>query len=361
MMYKPAIGADPAAEPFSTSLGLPICYAKSTNYEGTGGFFFFDSAKPGILHLLTTRHVLFHPDKEENRLYRYCDGTGAPRRNVMLLGEATFKAHLKYLEAAFGSAKLLIELHKMGWNLVKPGMDKAIEGIEVFEKLLADIRDWKEEENRVIGHVVLSPAIDLNDDGFTDDWAVVEIHPTKIDRLNFIGNAIDLGSVAVDKLTSWMYTYPPNSSSFKYPGDRLLRCLGTVSDQEMFRPDAKNKDHNNDPDIMVLKNGSTSKITVGRLNTIRAFVREYFNGVAGEMSKEISVLPRDSRSPPFSARGDSGSVVIDGIGRICGMLTGEDGTTDISDVTYITSINSLVKRLAAFDIEANIFPLPSDL
>ena len=190
---------------------------------------------------------------------------------------------------------------------------------------------------------------------------VVEIHPTKIARLNFIGNAIDLGSIAVDKLTAWMYPHSANPSSFKYPGDRLLRCFATVSDQEMFKPDSKNKDHNNDPVIMVLKNGNTSKLTVGCLNTIRAFVREYFDGIAGEMSKEISVLPRDSKSHPFSARGDSGSVVIDAIGRICGILTGGDGTTDVSDITFVTSINFLVKRLAAFGIKTNIFPLPSDL
>lgn len=33
-----------------------------------------------------------------------------------------------------------------------------------------------------------------------------------------------------------------------------------------------------------MKNG---KLTVGSLNTIHAFIREYFNGVAGKMSKEV--------------------------------------------------------------------------
>ncbi|KAI9460941.1 hypothetical protein BJY52DRAFT_1117551 [Lactarius psammicola] len=383
MMYKPAISANPAAavrEPFSTSLGLPICDAKTTNIEGTGGIFFIDPAKPGILHLLTARHVLFHPDKEENKLYKFCDGTGAPRRNVMLLGEAAFKSRLKDIETAIGAKKIIIEQLNRRLALadkmededdataeqkaVKPKIDEANEAIEAFEKLLTDvIRDWEEEEDRVIGHVVLSPPIGLDDgdDGFTDDWVVVQMHPTKIARLNFIGNAIDLGSVEVDELTAWMYPHPVNPSSFEYPGDRLLRCFRTVPDQEMFRPDPRNKDHDDDPVIMVLKNGNTSKLTVGRLNTIRAFVREYFNGVAGKMSKEVSVLPRNSKSGPFSARGDSGSVVIDAIGRICGILTGGDGATDVSDCTFVTSINFLVKRLAAFGIKANIFPLPTDL
>jgi len=111
----------------------------------------------------------------------------------------------------------------------------------------------------------------------------------------------------------------------------------------------------------VLKKGNASDLTVGRLNTIRTFVREYFEGKPGEMSKEMSVLPRNSKSGTFSHRGDSGSVVIDGNGRVCGIVTGGDGTTDVSDCTYVTSINFLIKRLADYGIKANIFPLPADM
>ncbi|GBE80099.1 hypothetical protein SCP_0213020 [Sparassis crispa] len=137
-----------------------------------------------------------------------------------------------------------------------------------------------------------------------------------IARLNFIGNAIDLGSIEVDELTAWMYPHPANPSSFEYPGDRLLRFHETISDQEMFRPNPKNKDYDNDPVIMVLKNGNSSNLTIGRLNTIRAFLHEYFKGKPGKMSKEVGVFPRNSKSGPFSERGDSGSMVIDTIGRL---------------------------------------------
>jgi hypothetical protein len=66
------------------------------------------------------------------------------------------------------------------------------------------------------------------------------------------------------------------------------------------------------------------------------------------MSKEVSVFSRNPKSGPSSAREDSGSVVID---RVCGILTGGDGVTDVSDCTFVTSINFLVKRLAAFGIK----------
>ena len=69
------------------------------------------------------------------------------------------------------------------------------------------------------------------------------------------------------------------------------------------------------------------------------------------------MLPKNSRSGSFSAHGDSGSAVIDGIGRVCGIITGRDGAADDSSCTFVTSINLLLERSKLFDIGANIFPL----
>ena len=73
------------------------------------------------------------------------------------------------------------------------------------------------------------------------------------------------------------------------------------------------------------------------------------------------MLPRNSKSGSFSAHGDSGSAVIDGSGRVCGIITGEDGATDDCDCRFVTSLNFLLKRLKSFGIEAEIFPLAADL
>ncbi|KAG7087717.1 hypothetical protein E1B28_013663 [Marasmius oreades] len=375
-MYKPAIRTDPAAilrEPFSTTVGIPICNAKTSNFEGTGGLFFIDSTNPGILYLLTARHVLFHPDKEENKLYKFHEGSGAARRKVMLMGDAAFKARCDSLESIIRLSRMKIEQINRELEATEKLEDEddviaereeAEKVITAFKELLATVTmDWEDKEKRVIGHVTLSPPLTFNHgaDGFTDDWAVIEIHPSMISKFNFIGNAIDLGYVGYDELMVWMYPHPANPSSFNYPHDRLLRFFGTVSDQEMFKLDPKTKDKDTDPVTMVLKNGATSNLTVGRLNTIRAFTREYSKNKPGEMSKEVGVLPRNSRSGPFSKPGDSGSVVVDGKGRVCGILTGRDGVTEDSDCIFVTSINFIIKRLADFGIKANIFPLPADL
>ena len=223
-------------------------------------------------------------------------------------------------------------------------------------KLFNDVaRDWKDERNRIIGHVTLSPPIssDDGDEDSTDDWAVVEVYPSMIAKLNFVGNVIDLGSIAVDELTAWV------ESSFKYHRSRLLRFCDLVSDK-VFKANFKtNVDHDN---IMVMKNGSASNLTIGCLNIVQAFVRTYsIDGQPGKMSKEVCVPPRNSKSGSLSVRGDSGSAVIDGIGRVCGIITDGDGATDVSDCPFVTSIRFLLKRLKSFGIEANIFPFASDL
>ena len=130
-----------------------------------------------------------------------------------------------------------------------------------------------------------------------------------IAKLNFVKNVIGLGSV--DELTVWM---DPGQSSFNYPGSRLLPFCGLVSD-EMFKPaNLEYYGHEErkrvQPDHRLPQHHPS-------------FVRTYStNGHPGKMSKEWCVLPRNSKSGSFSARGDSGFAVIDGIGRVSGIITG---------------------------------------
>ncbi|KAI0650487.1 hypothetical protein C8Q79DRAFT_388852 [Trametes meyenii] len=87
-LHKPAVTSNPIAivrEPFSTTLGISVCDATTPNFEGSGDFFFIDTAKPGKLFLLISRHVLFHPDKEPNTLYRFRAGDGSAKRKIFFL------------------------------------------------------------------------------------------------------------------------------------------------------------------------------------------------------------------------------------------------------------------------------------
>lgn len=134
---------------------------------------------------------------------------------------------------------------------------------------------------------------------------------------------------------------------------------GTISDGEMWEPSLKTRDQDNNPCIMVIKSGNTSDLTIGRLNTIRSCCRVYFEGQPGQVSKEVSVLPRNSENSELCASsepGDSGSAVVDDKGRLAGLLTGGAGDTSIFDCTYLTSINFLPKRILEYGLKANLYP-----
>jgi hypothetical protein len=104
-------------------------------------------------------------------------------------------------------------------------------------------------------------------------------------------------------------------------------------------------DKNGDPCIIVLKRGRTTGLTVGRGNNVFSYIRRY-----------IAILPFDSKAGDFSAKGDSGSVVVDGAGRIGGLLTGGGGDTDSTDVTYVTPINFVLKTIRSNRSLTQVYP-----
>ena len=65
-------------------------------------------------------------------------------------------------------------------------------------------------------------------------------------------------------------------------------------------------------------NGSTSGVTVGRLNGIRSVTRPHPKDHPNQISKEVAVLFRNFALGPFSEPGDSGSAIVDGKGRLVG-------------------------------------------
>jgi len=146
------------------------------------------------------------------------------------MGKAAFESRWKAIESIIGQ-QIVIDLLNRRLEAAKEMEDEEeaemeradiandmagrTRAVEAFQKLLNDVaRDWKDERNRIIGHVTLSPLItfDYGHEGFSDDWAVVEVYPFMIAKLNFVGNVIDLGSIVVAELTALMV---PHQSSFK--------------------------------------------------------------------------------------------------------------------------------------------------
>lgn len=128
-----------------------------------------------------------------------------------------------------------------------------------------------------------------------------------------------------------MYPQINAPSDFDYPAERLLELRGILSAKDINTPN--NKDHKGDPIRYVIKRGLTTLTTIGCLNGFESHVRRYFV-LGNQDSVEAAVYPYDNHSGPFSRGGDSGSIIVDALGRYVALLTGGTGSTDSSDITY---------------------------
>ena len=367
-LRKPVRSFDPTAEllePLTSTLGLSICNTSTPWVEGTGGFYVTgDDSK---LYLVTARHVMFKPNLANNDTYER-KFSSQPRVDVALFGTAAFKSYVERIKLAIGGKGMIAEFHKRRVKEAIEGHDGmdadeaarervnaevlvkgAKEAVVAFKKLYDHVeRDWANIDNRLLGYVRFSPPIELGagQNKYTHDYALVEIDGSKIDAASFTGNAIDLGTqIAPDEFTRLMNPNPKNRHAFKYPTNRLFKVQGIVSDEEMRRPTVLYQ--NDDPCLVVMKRGNTTGLTVGRANDILSYVREYYDNGDTQTSKEWAIFSYNDKSGPFSDKGDSGSGIVDCLGRLGGLLTGGDGVSESSDVTYATPVFFILDSLKA--------------
>jgi hypothetical protein len=115
---------------------------------------------------------------------------------------------------------------------------------------------------------------------------------------------------------------------FKFPTNRQLRINGWVTRKLLANPDTF--DSNGEPCIVVMKDGNTSDLTVGRY----AGLETYTCDKLGVESVELAIYNYDKQSGPFSAKGDTGSLVFDGQGRVVGILRSGTVKSGNNHVTY---------------------------
>jgi hypothetical protein len=369
--YDPTNSSDPTVylrRPLTATLGLSICAKPTPRVEGTGGFFMAEGGDSQRLFLVTARHVVLPESNGNNKFERKGKASGQRRQNVLLLGEVAFVKFLGSIELKIRDKAFLARVRGLYMNKRDNRManeiyrreaqhlsDKGKEAEESLKTFYQDVfNHWGTLENRILGHVIFSPPISVVEQ-YTEDFAIIEIDASKINSNNFKGNAINLGK----EISSTIFTgmvYPNRQTrdarNFEYPLDRLLKLRGTIPDEEMRHPTTL--DQNGKPCLTVIKRGNATGLTVGRANNACSYVREYtFDNNSPKTSKEWAIISLDGASRPFSAEGDSGSVIVDGRGRMGGLLTGgavgATSTTDIlTDITYATPINFLLKRIHSY-------------
>jgi hypothetical protein len=329
------------------------------NSEGTFGFYVTFPDHPGKVFGVTCRHVLFRLLSHENVIYKYRNPS-QPRRLVILPGDR-FMSVLKeqvidrrdtqkqiFHVAEQSLAILTGEDDDAKWarkNALEQ-MDSAKETIKGFDQLGQELNNaWKTPENRIIGHVVFSPPIGAGEwlEKFTVDWCLYEIDRSKI--RNFAGNVIDLGQdVTLDRLSKALNPNVMNPYKFSYPLHRQWPIQNVcVPIEEMMHPQTFDKENN--PALSVLKRGKTTGVTCGVTNEIMSFVRHYSHEMYPFTSKELAVVGIEGLFIPFSARGDSGALVVDAQGRMVGMITGGSGSSNSTDFTYVTPMVFLLKNM----------------
>ncbi|KAJ7600564.1 hypothetical protein C8J56DRAFT_813361 [Mycena floridula] len=392
-LYKPALDTHPTRyviDPLTTALGLSIAAAKTPYIQGTMGFYFKDGDE---LYGVTARHVLF-PGDEDNSDYTY--HPSSPRKQVLLMGTKTWAAYLQSLDRHINT---LVDAAEFYENSIERSEEEAVDDTDSSEEEDAAMdledkrvllkrtnhainkllklhdktkKDFGKPSQRIIGHVVWSPAITAGP--FTKDICIIKLDKARF-LPNFRGNVIDLGTeIRMGTFTERMnshidkqpaerlpgeiltkYPKPDKQHRFRYPVGRLLKLRNILTEHQMRHPDTK--DHNNEACLYVIKRGLTTLTTIGHPNGFFSYVRQYFSNQTHQDSKEWAILPYDNDSGPFSKGGDSGSIIASGAGEIGGLLTGGCGITDPSDITYATPMFWLWPIIKEEFPNADLYPV----
>ncbi|RPD77947.1 hypothetical protein L226DRAFT_611127 [Lentinus tigrinus ALCF2SS1-7] len=368
LLSPPEFYSDPIAnmkDPLTTALCLPISAENSPYVEGTGGFYLAEGGDSKRVFLVTARHVVFPPELGLNEDYeRTGEDPSAPRHNVVLLGLKTYEDTLNFIHEEIGRHGWTRDYltHKLAAlrneddqqaELIRQRFEseRAVTRLTEFE---GEMENWGPDLSlRILGHVVRAPPIVVGygPEQYTQDFAIIELDSSKFDSKSFKGNVINMSTQT--KLFEYIRMMPPRwgerietEDREHIPVDDLRKLEGVISDKELRNPPVFTR-YGERCFAVVKDRGTVTGMTFGRASGVMSFVREYLDNDETRTSKEWAVLPHSHKAGPFAAPGDSGAVIVDGAGRIGGLLTGGAGDADSFDVTYATPMEWLMERVKA--------------
>ena len=116
------------------------------------------------------------------------------------------------------------------------------------------------------------------------------------------------------KLNKMFWPNDSNPTGMKFPSDRQLKIRGVVTRELLANPDCY--DDSGNAMYVVAKDGNTTDLTVGRYTGLEAYLCDEF----GKESIEVAIYNYSKTSGNFSAKGDSGSLIFTGDGRMLAVL-----------------------------------------
>ena len=127
--------------------------------------------------------------------------------------------------------------------------------------------------------------------------------------------------------------------AFEFLLGRQSRIKGLIPREYLINPDQL--DSQDQPCLIVMKDGCASDLTVGRFAGPEAYLCDEL----GVESIELAIYNYDDRSDPFSMKGDSGSLVFDGQGRMLGIIHSGMPKGDSNYVTFATPAGFVIEQI----------------
>jgi hypothetical protein len=313
-------------------------------------------------------------------------GAGAPRQYIRVCGDRRYKRFLAETRALMTknvdeTLRLAEEVARLEAKPRSTDEDEAVDDASALKKKKAQLEeaedtcvalqtfltttdgDFHDIARRCIGWVDWAPkiAIDVDSNHYTLDIGTFELDPSKF-TFNFKGNVVDLGafflSTSTDieylsfsfslssgnkfdphELNKMFWPNDANPTGTKFPSNRQLKIRGVVSRELLANPDCY--DDNGNGMYVVAKDGNTTDLTVGRHAGLEAYLCDEF----GKESLEVAVYNYSKTSSNFSAKGDSGSLIFTGDGRMLAVLHSGMPHGLSSHVTFGTPAWWVVDRL----------------
>ena len=132
-----------------------------------------------------------------------------------------------------------------------------------------------------------------------------------------------------------------DDSPWQYPINRQLKINGIITREQLTDSELDSEDQF---DLIVLKHGSATYLTVGRFAGLESFLCDEH----GVESVELAIFNYDHTSGSFSGRGDSGSLIVDSQGRMVGLLhsrRSKSGGCSSAHATYATPAWWVIDRI----------------